>query len=286
MQKQEGFTVSAISLGLTASALYQCFVQSGTALSARAFLLLGLPGAAALVLISAAVAAWGQGSRLVKGDGPAARGVAAFFFLWFGAELLRTIGQAQGVCRQQFSSGALLGVLPLLLIFSWGLGQPACNRTARMLWRLMGIGLVIGLIGLGGQMHWQRLSQQPLQGQAPAVFLYPEYFALPLLTDFSRKKRAALLPGWVFGVQAAFAFGVELIFGAQRHADYTGFEALRVWGVGIFSRLDALLLLLWLAAVLYRICFLFVVLRMLWGRAFRRQPTAEQPGGLKEDGAC
>lgn len=286
MQNDERFTISAISLGLTASALYQCFIQTGMELSARAFLLLGLPGTLFLTACSALAALLARRSRLFAHTGGAAWGLDLLFFVWFGAELFRTVGQAQSVCRQQFSSGALLGILPLLLIASWGMSRTACNRAARMLWWLVAVGFVIGLVGLGGQMHWQRLSQEPLQGQAPALFLYPEYFALPLLAGQAPQKRAALLPCWVFGVQALFALGMELIFGSQRHAAYTGFEALRVWGVGIFSRLDALLLLLWLAAVLYRICFLFVVLRLLWGRlaAPPRQAAATQKP--KEGGAC
>lgn len=281
MHTEERFTLPAVCLGLTASALYQCFVQSGTALSARSFLLLGLPGAILLCGVSALAMALAQRSGIFASSVTAARCVDFLFFLWFGAELVRTVGQAQSVCRQQFSSGALLGVLPLLWLFSLGMGRTACNRTARMLWWLVLVGAVIGLLGLGGQMHWQRLSLEPLRGSAPAIFLYPEYFALPLLTGSAQQKRAALLPGWVFGVQVLFTFGMELLFGSQRHAGYTGFEALRVWGVGIFSRLDALLLLLWLAAALYRICFLFVVLRQLWAKCLpaRRQRT-------KEGGAC
>lgn len=283
MQTEEHFTVPAISLGLTASALYQCFVQSGTQLSARDFLLLGLPGAAFLCACSALAAALARRSGVFAARGPAARGIALIFFFWFGAELLRTVGQAQSVCRQQFSSGALLGVLPLLWLFSREMGRTACSRTARMLWWLVLAGAVAGLVGLGGQMHWQRLSQQPLQGPAPAVFLYPEYFAVPLLAERPEQKKAVFLPGWVFGVQALFALGMELIFGSQRHAGYTGFEALRVWGVGVFSRLDALLLLLWLAAALYRICFLMVVLRQLWARV--RPQCAGRPRP-KEGNAC
>lgn len=285
MQNNERFTLPAISLGLTASALYQCFVQSGMELSARSFLLLGLPGAILLSGCSALAAVLALRSGVFASRATAARGIDFLFFLWFGAELFRTVGQAQSVCRQQFSSGALLGVLPLLFLFSLGMDHTACSRTARMLWWLVLAGAVIGLVGLGGQMHWQRLSPEPLQGQTPAIVLYPEYFAVPLLAERPQQKKAALLPCWVFGVQALFALGMELIFGSQRHAGYTGFEALRVWGVGVFSRLDALLLLLWLAAALYRICFLFVVLRMLWKKVVpRRAPAGGQKA--KEGGAC
>lgn len=281
MQNEAYFTVPAIGLGLTASALYQCFVQAGAQRSARDFLLLGFPGALLLSGCSALAAVLAQRSGMFEAQGIAARGVALLFFLWFGAELVRTVGQAQSVCRQQFSSGALLGVLPLLFLFSLGTGRTACNRTARMLWWLVLAGVVTSLVGLSGQMHWQRLAQEPLQGPMPPVVLYPEYFALPFLTESSRHKKAALLPGWVFGVQAVFAFGMELLFGSRRHAGYTGYEALRVWGVGVFSRLDSLLLLLWLAVALYRICFLLVVLRQLWARG--KPAYCHRP---KEGGVC
>jgi hypothetical protein len=258
----------------------------------------GLPGAAALVALSALASAWAQQTWVFRRTDGWARAVQGVLLLWFGAELLRTAVWAQTVCKEVFASGALPGVLPLLLVCLAALNvRPAgCGRMARMLWWLVALGALAALAGLAGQMRWENLEMRSVwadEGQSSiGLWLWPEYFALPLLAqhDTAVQSRAVWLPGWMFGVQVGFAFCAELLFGAGSTGDaqsaYTGFEVLRVWQLGMFSRLDALLLLVWLAAALYRICFLWVAMRQIWNGWAGRNTQALPENPAKEGEAC
>jgi hypothetical protein len=279
-QKQEGFSAAAISLSVTAATLYRCFACENAAGGMRALFWRGLLGAAALVILSAFACALERQNGLLCGNGGKgfwARAVQGTFLLWFGAEILRTALWAQTVCRQEFASGVLPGVLPLLLVCLAALGvrPAACSRAARMLWWLVALGALAALAGLAGQMHWENLmiGESGMVwadgSRSTELWLWPEYFALPLLAegDPTAQRRAVWLPAWMFGVQVGFAFCAQLLFGAGvsgMGSGYTGFEVLRVWQLGMFSRLDALLLLVWLAAALYRICFLCLAMRKIW----------------------
>jgi hypothetical protein len=276
-QTRAGCSAAAIALSVAAATFYRCFACSGLSASGgvRALFWRGLPGAVALVALSALASALGQQSGVFRRKGFWARAVQAVFFLWFGAEALCTAAWAQTVCREEFATGALPGVLPLLLVCLAALGVwPAVyNRTARMLWWLVVLAGVAALAGLAGQMRWQNLAADSIwaaEAQDGALWLWPEYFALPLLAagDLAAQRRAVWLPGWMFGLEVGFAFCAELLFGAGAAGDaqsaYTGFEVLRVWQLGMFSRLDALLLLVWLAAALYRICLLWGAMGQIW----------------------
>lgn len=281
MKREEPFTLSAVGLGLVAATLAQSFARLDGRLSVRQLLLSGLAGTAALALASWLASVLARRYRLFGGDGAAARIVGAAFLLWFGAELVRTVFQAQEICSQQFSSGALWGLLPLLVLAGWRLDGSAFNHTSRILWWLVLGGALICIAGLGGQMRWQRLfdgSGNPAPWALPALPVYPEYFALPLLCAHQKQGKGALLPFWSFAVQLGYALGVELLFGRVQGNGYTGLELLRAWTLGVFSRLDALLVLVWLAASLYRICFLLCVLRLLWRKNFACTPRAAQEG--------
>jgi hypothetical protein len=275
-QTQKGFSTAAIALSVTAATLYRCFACENAAGGVRVLFWRGLPGAAALVILSALLCAFARQSGVLYGNGGKgfwARAVQGVFLLWFGAEILRTALWAQTVCRQEFASGALPGVLPLLLVCLAALGvrPAACSRAARMLWWLVALGALAALAGLAGQMHWENLEMRSVWAdgtQNAELWLWPEYFALPLLAagNPATQRRAVWLPGWMFGVQVGFAFCAELLFGVGvdgNGSGYTGFEVLRVWQLGMFSRLDALLLLVWLAAALYRICFLCLAMRQI-----------------------
>ena len=90
--------------------------------------------------------------------------------------------------------------------------------------------------------------------------------------------RGALLPFWPFAAQAGYALALELVLGRLAGHDYTGVELLRAWALGYFSRLDALLLLVWLAAALWRICLLAGVLRALWRLGCGQCPQDDDKG--------
>ena len=153
----------------------------------------------------------------------------------------------------------------------------AINYTARILWWVLLVGGIACLLGLGGRMHWQRLfGPEPASLWAaglPQLRLYPEYFALPLLCTKGKERSGALLPFWCFGIQAGYTLALELVLGRMRSPEYTGIELLRAWGMGYFSRLDALLVLFWLATALFRICFLICCLRLLWREGLGFQPV-------------
>lgn len=155
---------------------------------------------------------------------------------------------------------ALLGVLPLLLWAGGQLAPGSWNAAAQVLWWMVFLGLVLCLPGLLGQMHWARLvaADAARPARSVQVFVYAEYFFGPPLCAGKTPKHLLGLPWLAFAVQAAAWLGMGLVFGA---GDYPQRELLRAWNAGVFSRLDALLLLVWLACAFYRIGFLCTALR-------------------------
>lgn len=69
------------------------------------------------------------------------------------------------------------------------------------------------------------------------------------------------------GAGCGFAGRRFLLFGSGA---YPRLELLRAWSSGSFSRMDALLLLLWLLCAVYRTAMLCAAIRLLW-----QQPEAE-----------
>ena len=150
-----------------------------------------------------------------------------------------------------------------------GVSAPASwNASARVLWWFAAVGGVICLLGLAGQLHWYRLftPAQPT-GTNWSVPVYAEYFAGALLCSARSVRRTVWLPVWGFAVQAAALLGGALLFGSGA---YPRLELLRAWSGGSFSRMDALLLLLWLLCAVYRVAMLCAAIRLLW-----QQPEAE-----------
>ena len=105
------------------------------------------------------------------------------------------------------------------------------------------------------------------------ALVYAEYFFGPPQCAGKTPKHLLGLPWLAFAVQAAAWLGMGLVFGA---GDYPQRELLRAWNAGVFSRLDALLLLVWLACAFYRIGFLCTALRTcLCGTAPAGKGSAE-----------
>lgn len=242
-----GFAPRTLFLGLAASSLASSFLKTEE-LSARSFLLWGLPAALGLCLLSALLAAEFQARELFSGKGVFSRLGCGVSGLWFAVELIRTVRTAQEVCWSQFSSMAALSVLPLLLCAA----------------------------GLVRQLHWQNLfpASYRFTGADFGQILYPEYFALTFLCPQRQWRKAVWMPLGSFGVQAAFCFGMALLFGARQGSGLPGYELLRSWTLGAFSRFDAVFLLLWLAAMFFRICVLAHILRLLWEK-FRGRSVCE-----------
>lgn len=269
-EQDRGFSLSALGLGLVTASLAECFYSSAGAYGARSILLLGFLNTAGLAAAAGLFAALAEKFDLFSGQGFLPKLAGWGFFAWLALETGRTIAAAQIVCREHFGSNALIAVLPVLLLVSWQMNGSALDRSARAIWWLLAAGILACLAGLWDQMHWHRLfgAEDPsLWADGwPKILIYPEYFALPLLCQGKKVRRGALLPFWSYAVQAGYAFVLELVLGQAAGPDYSGLELLRAWALGYFSRLDALLLLLWLAAALWRICLLAFVLRTLWQR--------------------
>lgn len=127
-----GFAPQTLFLGLAASSLASSFLKTEE-LSARSFLLWGLPAALGLCLLSALLAAEFQARELFSGKGVFSRLGCGVSGLWFAVELIRTVRTAQEVCWSQFSSMAALSVLPLLLWAGWALPEAVFDRSSRVL---------------------------------------------------------------------------------------------------------------------------------------------------------
>lgn len=257
-QQTERFTPAALTLSVVTAALADAIPQG---VPVRRALWLGGASTVCLCILSALAAAALQG----KTPSFAVRlALTAGLFM----ELLHTLVQAQGLCVAEFSSMALLGFLPLLLWAGWRIRPASWNASARVLWWFAAVGSVVCLLGLAGQLHWYRLftPAQPT-GTNWSVPVYAEYFAGALLCGAQSARRTVLLPLWGFAVQAAALLGGALLFGS---GTYPRLELLRAWSSGSFSRMDALLLLLWLLCAVYRAAILCAAMRLLW-----QQPKAE-----------
>lgn len=268
MQQREGFSARTLALSAAAAELGRVILRAGQSGSVRAVLLGNMLAAAALVLLAVLVS-W-NAARLRR-PGFAGKCCCAAFLLWYLWELVRTAAMIQQVCWAQFSSMAFFGLLPLLLWAGWNLGCELYDRMTAVLGALMVLGSLFCLLGLASQLEWQDL----VMGEAgrpftlPDVFFYPEYFSLPLLcadknTSNTGRKSVLWLPVIPAAISSSYALGLALLFGSPQ--DYPGYELLRAWSFGGISRFDAAFLLLWLAAAVFRLCFLVRTARLLCER--------------------
>ena len=259
-QHAERFTPAALTLSIVTAALADGIPQS---VPVRRALWLGAVSTVCLCVLSALAAAALQN----KAPSFTVRlALTAGLFM----ELVHTLAQAQGLCTAEFSSMALLGFLPLLLWAGWGVRPASWNASARVLWWFAAVGGLVCLLGLAGQLHWYRLftPAQPT-GANWSVPVYAEYFAGALLCSARSARRTVWLPVWGFAVQAVALLGSALLFGGNA---YPRLELLRAWNGGSFSRMDALLLLLWLLCAVYRVAMLCTAIRLLWQQKIEVQP--------------
>ena len=181
----------------------------------------------------------------------------------------------QQACWEQFASMAFIGLLPFFLWAGWSLGCELYDRMAAVLGAFVVLGSLFCLLGLTSQLEWQHL----VMGEAgrsfalPDAFFYPEYFSFPLLCEGKNaskisRKSAPWLPLIPAIISSGYTLGLALLFGAPQ--DYPGYELLRAWSFGGISRFDAAFLLLWLAAAVFRLCFLVRTARLLCERLVGR----------------
>ena len=271
-----GFAPQTLFLGLAASSLASSFLKTEE-LSARSFLLWGLPAALGLCLLSALLAAEFQARELFSGNGVFSRLGCGVSGLWFAVELIRTVRTAQEVCWSQFSSMAALSVLPLLLWAGWALPEAVFDRSSRVLWWLAGLGALLCAAGLAGQLHWQNLfpASYRFTGGRFGADTLPGIFRMDLSLPAAAVAQGGLdAAGQLWGCRQRSALEWRFYLAHGRGSGLPGYELLRSWTLGAFSRFDAVFLLLWLAAMFFRICVLAHILRLLWEK-FRGRSVCE-----------
>lgn len=143
------FSGAAVSLSVLTTVMGQC-ILSGEAVSARTLLLQGLPMALALAVISRLLALAEVEQGTFSGNTFCSKLFCLLATLWFGAELAETLGQIQTLCWEQFSSMALVGILPLLLWAGWTLEPGVFSRSAGILWWAVVLAAVICFFSLSG----------------------------------------------------------------------------------------------------------------------------------------
>lgn len=266
------FSEKTLTLSVLTAEFARCVLQTGAPVTARSFLLRGLPMTLALVLITALTAGAEQRADSFLGTDLRSRVVCGGLGLWFVWEAVETFRQAQELCWGNFSSMAMLGLLPLLLWAGWKLEPSVLVRCAPILCWAAALTVLLCLLGLNGQFHWESLMMQA-DAQTIILPLYPEYFALPLFCPAKQVRYAVWLPVKAFILAGSFALCTELVFGAGNALP--GIELLQAGRLGSISRFDALVLLVWLAAAMFRFCVLVQVVRQLAGRLWGRATPAE-----------
>lgn len=268
--EQGRFSLSVVRLSVLTGVLAQCIRQPGT--DTRSFFLWGLPMVLALCGGLRIFCQAQRADAVFAGQEPRSRLVCGGVMLLFGGEFVAAAAQAQQLCWEQFSSMAVLGLLPFLLWAGWHLQPESFCRCVRFLWWTAAAAGLLCILGLRGQLHWENLME-PAQGTLPSLPLFAEYAALPYLCPKTQAQREAWLPLWAFGLAAAYRLGMELVFGPA--SAVPGAELLRAGILGSISRFDAAILLVWLAAALFRLCFLVQVLHGL-GRCAVGQTAREE----------
>ena len=207
------FSEKTLTLSVLTAEFARCVLQTGAPVTARSFLLRGLPMTLALVLITALTAGAEQRADSFLGTDLRSRVVCGGLGLWFVWEAVETFRQAQELCWGNFSSMAMLGLLPLLLWAGWKLEPSVLVRCAPILCWAAALTVLLCLLGLNGQFHWESLMMQA-DAQTIILPLYPEYFALPLFCPAKQVRYAVWLPVKAFILAGSFALCTELVFGA------------------------------------------------------------------------
>lgn len=266
--KQSLFSEKTLTLSVLVSVFAQGILSMGT-VPAREMLLQGFPMALGVSLLSFLVteSGWETGGKKFCG-----KLICGGLALWFGWELADTLRQAQTICWTQFSSMAVLGLLPLLLWAGWVLEPEVLSRSAQILCRAAALTGFLFLLSLFGQLRWENLMTELVCGTTE-ISLYPEYFSAPFLCAAKRRAGGSWLPVKAFFLSAGILLGRALLFGSD--AGIEGVELLRTGTLGSISRFDSVVLLVWLAAALFRVCFLVQAERQLLRQICRQEPMGE-----------
>lgn len=242
-------------------------VQNAGKINARSFVFYGAAAAAAsglLILLFRLLAA-GRLRPLRRGCAWLCAAAAAL-----GAG--QTVVQALALFGDNFEGSAGWLLAFFLLTALWQTNGHALDSAG---WALRWLGAAAAVVLLGGvwaQLSWENLSfrlEAPprIAALAQVWRFYPEYLAIPFFLRPGEKKHALALPFLDQAVRLFFVLLTELLFGAALAARLQSGEVLRAWGMGIFSRYDSFLLLIWLMLALLRVAVLAFVARGVCGRA-------------------
>ena len=187
------FSEKTLTLSVLTAEFARCVLQTGAPVTTRSLFFQGLPMALALVLITALTAGAEQRADSFLGTDLRSRVVCGGLGLWFVWEAVETFRQAQELCWENFSSMAMLGLLPLLLWAGWKLEPAVLIRCAPILCWAAALAGLLCLLGLNSQFHWESLMMQA-DVQTIILPLYPEYFALPLFCPAKQVRCAVWLP--------------------------------------------------------------------------------------------
>ena len=150
---QDKFSLPAVTLSIFAAAAAE---RLPVCSSSRALLWQEVLAAVLLMILSALASRFWQSGP----PKPAAWAAAFCLQVWLAVELAGTFWKALQVCREEFSSLALLGFLPLLLWVGWQMPARAWGAPAQVLWWFVAVGSAVCLLGLARQMHWAGLFAQ------------------------------------------------------------------------------------------------------------------------------
>lgn len=245
-------------------ALYTVLSPGNTLYTAREALWGAL---AAFAAAAALLRLWEKGVCAVcrRGLAPdARRALAAIWCVLLAAAAVSTALCMGTVYARQYAGGlwwlALLAAALLLV-------RPTPGSLTRAAWAVLALSALTAcllLAGLAGQLRWQRLSFTALRGPMLAQAFWasfcrcPELLAMPV----PLAKKSWRAPAAAAAVCGAGALLAELLFGyTQAQGCYPALEAVRAWGLGLFSRMDSLAVGLWLLLALFRLLFLQALLR-------------------------
>ena len=124
---QDKFSLPAVTLSIFAAAAAE---RLPVCSSSRALLWQEVLAAVLLMILSALASRFWQSGP----PKPAAWTAAFCLQVWLAVELAGTFWKALQVCREEFSSLALLGFLPLLLWVGWQMPARAWGAPAQVLW--------------------------------------------------------------------------------------------------------------------------------------------------------
>lgn len=184
-----------------------------------------------------------------------------------------TVVQAINLLGQTFAgtAGWLLAAFAAMAL--WQANGTMLNSTGWVLRCLTAAAGLLLLTGVWQQLRWQNLSfgwQADFHKAAGLFHFYPEYLMLAFFVPLQKQKRGFLLPALDYGVCTGFVLLNELVFGAALAQRLSQGELLRAWGLGIFSRFDSFLLLIWLMLALLRVALLAFAARNAVQQAAKR----------------